>query len=82
MLADAHVPGTRRVAAGALPLLDVRENVGCMPSFDGLSLVDVLLPPDGGEATRGRVNSWFPRASEVPSFLLAATGAHKRGLSS
>lgn len=81
-LADAHAPGTRRVAAGALRMLDVRENVGCMPGFDGLSLVDVLLPPDDLDATRGRVASWFPRESEVPSFLLAASAAHKRGLSS
>jgi hypothetical protein len=80
-LAHSNAPGTRLVAASALRMLDVRGNVNAMPGFDGVSLLDALLPLEGSApASRGRVPSWFPRGMEVPSFLLPLSGSSKRGL--
>jgi hypothetical protein len=80
-LAHSHVPGTRRVAASGVRLLDVRANLAAMPGFDGASLLDVLLPPeDSAPASRGRALAWLPRESEVPSFLSSLSSAPKRRL--
>jgi hypothetical protein len=80
-LALSNVPGARLVAASALRMHDVRANVTAMPGFDGASLLDAMLPPEGSApASRGRAPAWFPRGSEVPSFLSSLAGVSKRGL--
>jgi hypothetical protein len=83
-LASAHAAGTRVIAAGDLRMLDVRDNVTTMPGFDGVSLLDAMLPEDEAEpASRGRVPSWFPRGMDLgPGFFSPNSGSAKRGLPS
>lgn len=81
-LAGSSAPGTRAVPAGALRMLDVRSNITSMPAFDGVSLVDALLPQDdAAPASRGRASAGFARDMEPPSFLSHLAGPSKRGLS-